>query len=445
MKNSSLSFAFPLVAVLSLAAFALQASPQTASFTKGPLIVVENTALGQSLARDVAGNGGRIVTLAPPSGVASNLSSVRESPSVPRPAGGLKTLIQNTKKTTQRYFITDIGTLGGTQSFAYALNDHGQVVGTSSTAGDVSTHAFLYSGGTITDLYPLNSQEIQTIGPTSINDAGQIASGTMINGVYVPAILDSTTGNLNFPGSLGGVTDFSFSGVATSINEQGNATGYSYLDDINRHGFLYQNDVMADIGSFGGYSSGSAINDENEIAGFASDTVSGVAHAFLYNEGVMTNLAPDAESYAEGINDQGQVVGQFIQDPDGEHAFLYSQGNFTDLGVAGAAETVAFAINNQGQIVGTTSIRGEQRAFIFENGTMVDLNSLIPKKSNWELTQAFGVNNHGQIAGYGLVASKFRAYLLTPALSADQCKGNSWMSFGFKNQGLCVQYVISGN
>jgi probable HAF family extracellular repeat protein len=82
------------------------------------------------------------------------------------------------------YRVTDLGALGGTQSFAYAMNDKGQVVGLSRLAGDAELHAFLYSTGTMTDLSPLNSQDIITVGPTSINNAGQIASGVSVDGIY---------------------------------------------------------------------------------------------------------------------------------------------------------------------------------------------------------------------------------------------------------------------
>ncbi len=50
------------------------------------------------------------------------------------------------------YAITDLGTLGGTKSVAAGINQHGQVIGFSTTAGESATHAFLYSGGRMTDL-----------------------------------------------------------------------------------------------------------------------------------------------------------------------------------------------------------------------------------------------------------------------------------------------------
>ena len=354
-----------------------------------------------------------------------------------------------------RYSVTDLGTLGGTESFAYGINDSGQVVGFSRIAGDASGHSFLYSNGRMTDLYPLNSQSILTVGPTGINNSGHIASGLVVGGVYSPAIFDSRTAQLTLLGSLGGVTSYGFSGVATSINKHRDAVGYSYIDDLNQHAFLYSNGMMTDIGSFGGSSAALSINDEGVIAGFASHQSNGSAHAFVYKNGTMTDIDPvGTESYARYVNNRGQVVGQFLTaDQSADHAFLYSDGVLTDLGSASSPETVAFAINDRAQVVGITSIpydtvcfgvpcvQFRQSAFVYEHGKMTDLNTLIPSDSVWELTWALDINNHGQIVGYGLVNDKFRAFVLTPLTRKEQCKNGGWRNFGFKNQGQCIRFV----
>jgi len=80
-------------------------------------------------------------------------------------------------RATVTYTITDLGTLGGSSSSPSGINASGQVVGYSYTAGNLSTHAFLYSDGAMVDLNSLT-------GPASgwqqldyaqgINDAGQI-------------------------------------------------------------------------------------------------------------------------------------------------------------------------------------------------------------------------------------------------------------------------------
>jgi probable HAF family extracellular repeat protein len=289
------------------------------------------------------------------------------------------------------------------------------------------------------DLYPLNSQNsMQTVGPTSINNIGQIASGVVSNDIYYPSILDSNTNRIAMLGSIGGVTSYGFNGAATSINKLGQAVGYSYIDNMNRHAFLYSNSVMKDIGTFGGYSSASAINDAGMIVGFASDLYYGRTHAFVYANGLMTDIDPyldfsRSESYARDVNNRGQVVGEFLtEDQSATHAFMFSKGVFTDLGTASSPYTAALAINDSGQIVGITDIpymdtcfdydlgkyipciKYKQHAFVNARGQVTDLNTLIAPGSGWELVWAFDINMQGKIVGYGLKNGKFRAFLLTP-------------------------------
>ena len=54
---------------------------------------------------------------------------------------------------------------------------------------------------------------------------------------------------------------------------------------------------------------------------------------------------------ANGINDSGQIVGNF-DDASGDHGFLLNNGIYTELDVPGATFTVANGINDSGQIVG---------------------------------------------------------------------------------------------
>ena len=76
----------------------------------------------------------------------------------------------------------DLGSLGGGNSSAAGLNDLGQVVGSSTVAG--ANHAFLYSGGAMVDL---NSLIAPTTGWTlstanAINDLGQITGTGIFDG-----------------------------------------------------------------------------------------------------------------------------------------------------------------------------------------------------------------------------------------------------------------------
>src|SRR6202034_2029899 len=62
----------------------------------------------------------------------------------------------------------------------------------------------------------------------------------------------------------------------------------------------------------------------------------------------------------------------------------------------------ANAINDSGQIVGdAVNAAGGLDAFLYSNGTMTDLNTLLPANSGWQLQTAAGINNKGVIAGVG--------------------------------------------
>ncbi len=314
--------------------------------------------------------------------------------------------------------IVDLGTLNGEWSAAYAINDSDQIVGLSDTPRGLS-HTFLYSKGRMNDLSPLTGLLSEPLG---INNSGQVAGGIMAaNGLMYPAIYNRHNGNIMVAGSLGGNNSDGLAGVATAINNVGQAVGFSYLPSGEWHAFIYDKGIMQDLGCLMNetapcYAYALGINDRGDVVGGT-----GSDHAFLYTNERMLQLEPDGSEggRAYSINEQGQVVGYYYQNNVGR-GFFYSDGQFTDIAGDGSPYTAAFAINDRGQAVGSTWVADPNvcrqcyspHAFIYQDGKLILLNSLLPANSGWRLTDAFAINNGGRIVGQGIINNQVHAFLL---------------------------------
>jgi probable HAF family extracellular repeat protein len=81
-------------------------------------------------------------------------------------------------------------------------------------------------------------------------------------------------------------------------------------------------------------------------------------------------------------------------------AYLWKDGVAIDLGtVAGDCFSEAFAINSSDQVVGFSfsCTLGTTRSFLWEHGSMVDLNTLIPPNSDLLLQETIAISNRGEI------------------------------------------------
>jgi probable HAF family extracellular repeat protein len=301
------------------------------------------------------------------------------------------------------YSICDLGTLGGSYTFTYGINNQGQVTGISATAeGDC--HAFIWEDGMITDLGTLG-------GPGSIargiNDLGEIAGYSDTSEGETHAFLWKD-GLLRDLGTLGG-----YCGCAYGINNAGMVIGGSRTAAGDYHAFAFDGDLMVDMGTLGGtISQAYGMNNYGQSVGNAS-TPEEIWHAVIWQESNIVDLGFAGTAY--DINDSEAVVGMLSISDFAWHAFLYSGGTIIDLGTLGGATSCAYAINNDGQIVGQANTSsGNTVACLWENGTAIDLNACIAPDSGWALMEATCINDSGQIAGWGVLDGQTRAFLLRP-------------------------------
>jgi probable HAF family extracellular repeat protein len=314
------------------------------------------------------------------------------------------------------YSIIDLGTLGGSESKAYGINNSGQVVGFAQTSAGLY-RAFLYTGGAMNDLGTLGGTQSYAFG---INNVGEVVGYGTTGVGYTNHAFFYDGGSMNDLGTLGGQDSF-----ANDINDAGQIVGRSGLSGgYGQHAFFYSEGVMTDIGSFAGDSWAHSINNDGQIVG-GYLTVSG-SRAFIYSDGVMTDLndllPADSDltfADARAINSTGQIVGygsNVASTLPGTHALFYENGVGSDLGTLGGPRGgSARSLNNIGQIVGSsTTSGGPGQAFLYENGVMINLNDLLPTGSGWMLTEAIDINDSGQIVGYGTIGGVQHAFLMTP-------------------------------
>ncbi|MBJ6725068.1 MBG domain-containing protein [Geomesophilobacter sediminis] len=273
---------------------------------------------------------------------------------------------------------------------ATAINEAGQVVGF--TPGYDTSYAYLYRAGTLTKLTPFGNYPMAAA--HAINNNGQIA-GSSLAATDMPetrATLWSFTGT-NEP-------------VASALPDRDGSPAYGEALGIN------------DGGDAVGY----------KVVGRVAGQDWGNNRAVLWSKGALIDLSgsctpgPACGSVAYAINNAGVVVGDYNNQLGGT---AWINGVPTALPLLdGSQSSHPAAINNLGQIVGWRSLSGQSsatdHAVLWNQGSAIDLNTLIDPATGYTLWHADGINDNGDIVGSMAVAGSMEArhFRLSPVFGS---------------------------
>jgi probable HAF family extracellular repeat protein len=358
----------------------------------------------------------------------------------------------------ERYSVTILGSLGGTNSRANSLDDLGIVGGYSKPTGNAVRHATLWSlraPEAAIDLSSLGGAAFNSSIAWPVKNNVGLVSGISETGAVNPlgetwscGFFFATSGNVCY-GFVMSVFDPSrtlhplkplqggINSYAAGTNDWGTTVGWAEngVHDTTCAGdsdqvlefkpvtwSLGQERPRRQLPLMAGDTSGAAtaINDRDQIVGISGTCDQAVGrrtatHAVLWENGRLVdlgNLGGTSWNTPTAINEAGDIVGFAGTDPDDidgnfTHAFLKRRNRpMQDLGVLpGDISSTATAINLFGEIVGySNDAAGHIRAVVWRNGTPVELGSLAPGFEG-SLVLANDVNDLGVIAGRALDAN----------------------------------------
>ncbi|SFD82238.1 hypothetical protein [Massilia yuzhufengensis] len=320
--------------------------------------------------------------------------------------------------------LHDIGDLGGTDTYAVALNNAGQVTGRSTIPGG-NEHAFVWTlGGGMLDIGVLPGAA--NSGATAINNVGVVVGMSEgVPGVPPRAFRWTLVGGMENLGSFGaGIASFS---AADALNDAGLIAGQSSTPAFDRHAFRWTAlEGLVDIDTLGSsFSLPRAVGAAGQVSGTVS-LPGFINHAFFWTQGTgMLDLgtAGGLSSAVIAMSANAHIAGVVETLGGVQHAMSWTQGaGMLDIGTLGGTSSRAQAVNSKGAIVGNADTRKEEpHAFLWSaKQGMLDLNKrLRHPPPGFVLETALAINDSGAI----VANSNAGVVLLRPVQGHKDGKG----------------------
>ena len=324
------------------------------------------------------------------------------------------------------YSLIDLGAMDNSINISETsdINNNGVLAGYS-YSNYVQT-PFYYSESTGIQAYSGFEGAVTTINDSSLaagmgydafvaDTSGNVTVLNPLNGGFVQDITDiSNSGTV-----VGASTDASYNLRATSWNAAtGEATDLGSLDDV--------------IGDPYASSRANGINENGQIVGSSSKGFDQAA--VVWENGTMTELASLAgenASSASAINDAGTIVGT-----SGTAAVLWDNGSLLTIDDSGFS--TANDINNNGYVVG--EVLGMFGYLWSEDLGLSLIDDLLIGADGWSISQVFAINDDNWIAANATYSANGEYYSHGVLLKPQATTVSAPATFGILCLGMLAMF-----
>ncbi len=193
-------------------------------------------------------------------------------------------------------------------------------------------------------------------------------------------------------GTLGGART-----LPTAVNDRGQVVGSAELADGRWHAFLWQDGVMTDLTPDAHSSTATDVSNAGLVSGTVQHTLGPTSDAVVWRAGVMTVVAEGA--YGALVNERGQVSGTVDRPEEWSvNPFVWTAGTRTDLAPPPFPDAWPNAsvvdLNRRGQVLAIGEFYDDtDLAYVWKDGVFTEL------RADGLVLRGADLDERGRVAG----------------------------------------------